>query len=322
MNNPPLVSVIIPTYNRVNIVGNAIKSILDQTYKNIEIIVVDDGSTDNTKALIDSFPMVKYLVKQNGGQASARNIGLKHAKGKYIASLDSDDLWEATFLTKMVEALEEHGLDFAFANWRQQNNNGNYSDFLSEYIYLSSHFPKKKNSWVHLSYKDLRKVYLTGCPSPSSSLLINSSLIKSGWNEKMNIADDWYLLLDIVLTKEAKVAFTTEKLWKKHVVSDNVFDGRDRLEVLKLLYVKDMSAMLKEFKYFLNTDEINTLQKKYVLDVMLTAKEVWTKEKSVKNALFYIFKAFIEHPIFSLQIILMISFGKIKSKNLKKLMLS
>ncbi|WOD43418.1 glycosyltransferase family 2 protein [Hwangdonia lutea] len=318
MNNPPLVSVIIPTYNRVKIVGNAIKSVLNQTYSNIEIIVVDDGSTDETKALIDNFTMVKYIAKPNGGQASARNLGLKHANGKYIASLDSDDLWETSFLTKMVGALEKHDLDFAFANWGQQNNNGDYSDFLSEYVYLPAHIPKKKDSWVYLSYKDLRKIYLAACPSPSSSLLIRASAIKRGWNENMNIADDWYLLLDIVLPKEAKVAFTTEKLWKKHVVSDNVFDGRDKLEVLKLLYVEDMSAMLKGFKSVLNDKEIEALEKKYVLDLILTAKEVWSKEKSIKNAFYYIFKACSKHPIYFLQIIFKVAFGKIKNKNLKK----
>ena len=319
MNKSPLVSVIIPTYNRVKIVGNAIKSILAQTYNNIEIIVVDDGSTDDTKALIKSdFPMAKYIAKPNGGQASARNLGLKHASGIYMASLDSDDLWEPSFLTKMVNALEKHNLDFAFANWGQQNTDGDYNDFLSEYVYLPAHIPKEKDSWVYLSYKDLRKIYLAACPSPSSSLLIRSSSIKNGWNEKMNIADDWYLLLDIVLPKKAKVAFTTEKLWKKHVVNDNVFDGRDKLEVLQLLYVEDMNSILKGFKSNLNKNEVQTLQKKYALDLILTAKETWSKEKSIKKAFYYIFKAFTEHPIFSFQIIFKIAFGKIKNKNLKK----
>lgn len=318
MNKEPLVSVIIPTYNRVDMLGNAIKSILAQTYTNIEIILVDDGSTDDTKVLIDTFPEVKYLKKTNGGQASARNMGLKHATGKYIASLDSDDLWETSFLTKMVEVIESLDLDFAFANWEQNNTNGDKTDFLSKYIYFPSHVSMEKDSWVHLNYKDVRSIYLSGCPSPSSSLLMRYSAIKSGWNEEMNIADDWCLLLDIVLSKKAKVSFTSEKLWKKHVASDNVFDGRNQLEVLKLLNLEDMSAMLYRFKPYLNDPEVKRLQKKYVLDLILTSKETFTEEKNIKNAFSFIYAAFLKHPIFSFQTIFMIACGKIKNRKFNK----
>ena len=318
MNKEPLVSVIIPTYNRVDMLGNAIKSILAQTYTNIEIILVDDGSTDDTKVLIDTFPEVRYFKKPNGGQASARNMGLKHATGKYIASLDSDDLWETSFLTKMVEVIESHDLDFAFANWEQKNRNGDKSDFLSKYLYFPSHVSMENDSWVHLDYKDLRSIYLAGCPSPSSSLLMRYSAIKSGWNEEMNIADDWCLLLDIVLSKKAKVSFTSEKLWKKHVVSDNVFDGRNQLEVLKLLHLEDMAAMLNSFKSYLNDREVKRLQKKYVLDLMLTAKETFTEEKNIKSAFSYIYNAISKHPMFSFQTIFMIACGKIKNRKFNK----
>lgn len=318
MNNSPLVSVIIPTYNRVDMVGNAIKSVLNQVYTNIEIIVVDDGSIDETKTLIESFPEVHYIKKNNGGQASARNMGLKHAKGKYIASLDSDDLWEDTFLIKMVKQIEDNDLDFAFANWSQQNSNGEYNDFLSEYIYLPSHILKKKDSWIHFDYKDLRKTYLAGCPSPSSSLLIRSSVLKSGWNEKMNIGDDWFLLLEIVLNNEIKVAFTTEKLWKKHIVSDNIFDGRNKLEVLNLLYIQDISVMMESFKTLLSDEEIETIEKKYVLDLMITAKETIASKQSINKSFSYILKAFKEHPKFSTQIFFTVIFRRLKKKNLKK----
>ncbi|MFM6948845.1 MAG: glycosyltransferase family 2 protein, partial [Aquirufa sp.] len=110
MHSNPLISVIIPTYNRINVVGNAIKSVLNQTYSNIELIVVDDGSTDGTQKLIATFPEVIYISKANGGQASARNVGLKQANGKFIASLDSDEFWEEQFLEKRIASIEEHQL--------------------------------------------------------------------------------------------------------------------------------------------------------------------------------------------------------------------
>jgi len=98
----PLVSVIIPTYNRAEYVCDAIESVLNQTYKNIEIIVVDDGSTDDTKEWIKKYlssSKLKYIYQENRGVSSARNTGIKIAKGEYLAFLDSDDL----FLPKKIE---------------------------------------------------------------------------------------------------------------------------------------------------------------------------------------------------------------------------
>src|SRR5690606_5171341 len=99
MTIEPLVSVIIPTYNRAERVGDAIKSALNQTYKNVQIVVVDDGSADGTSDyIISHFPQVDFIQQQHAGQAAARNNGLRNAKGDIIANLDSDDIWEPDFL--------------------------------------------------------------------------------------------------------------------------------------------------------------------------------------------------------------------------------
>jgi glycosyltransferase involved in cell wall biosynthesis len=88
------VSVIIPTYNSAKFILESLNSAIQQTYKDIEIIVVDDGSTDNTKQVLAPFmDKICYIYKDNGGAASARNTGIKHATGKYIAFLDADDIW-------------------------------------------------------------------------------------------------------------------------------------------------------------------------------------------------------------------------------------
>ena len=102
----PLVSVIIPTYNRNNIISRAIDSVIKQTYDNIEIIVVDDGSTDNTKQILRQFRgKVKYIYKINGGVSSARNKGIEEAKGELIAFLDSDDYWMPDKIEKQIKYL-------------------------------------------------------------------------------------------------------------------------------------------------------------------------------------------------------------------------
>jgi glycosyltransferase involved in cell wall biosynthesis len=94
INKQPSISVIIPTYNRGYCVCKAIDSVLKQTYKDYEIVVVDDGSVDDTRERVARYgEAVRYLWKPNGGAASARNAGLRHARGRYIAWLDSDDVW-------------------------------------------------------------------------------------------------------------------------------------------------------------------------------------------------------------------------------------
>ncbi len=102
------VSVIIPTYNRKSYLLNAIDSVMNQTFKDYEIVVVDDGSTDGTKealALLVNSNLIKYYYQINGGPSKARNLGIKQAQGEYIAFLDSDDLWLPTKLEAQMEYL-------------------------------------------------------------------------------------------------------------------------------------------------------------------------------------------------------------------------
>jgi glycosyltransferase involved in cell wall biosynthesis len=112
----PTVSVIIPTYNRGYIVTRAIKSILSQSFADFEIIIVDDGSTDNTREVAESFKdsRIKYTYKTNGGVSSARNVGMAQAQSEYVAFLDSDDTWPPDFLKIMVARLDKDK-DFGIA---------------------------------------------------------------------------------------------------------------------------------------------------------------------------------------------------------------
>jgi len=106
---PGLVSVIVPTYNRARLVRAAVQSILAQTYKNFEIVVVDDGSTDDTKSALDGIdPRVRYIAQANAGAAAARNTAMARARGEFFAFLDSDDEWLPWKLEAEVALMRHH----------------------------------------------------------------------------------------------------------------------------------------------------------------------------------------------------------------------
>lgn len=106
-----LVSVIMPVYNRVDTIKRAVDSVLSQTYSNIELIVVDDGSTDNTLSMIQSYAddRIRILCQEHSGANKARNYGIANAKGDYIAFQDSDDEWSLNKLEIQMAFMETNG---------------------------------------------------------------------------------------------------------------------------------------------------------------------------------------------------------------------
>jgi len=111
MDEKYLVSIVVPTYNRGYCIEESLESALNQTYKNIEVIVVDDGSTDNTQEILNTLARerkVKYFYQENQGPSAARNLGVERAGGKYLAFLDSDDTWTEDKIEKQMKFLKEN----------------------------------------------------------------------------------------------------------------------------------------------------------------------------------------------------------------------
>ena len=125
-----LVSIIMPSYNTGKFIQETINSVKNQTYNNWELIIVDDGSTDNTDEVVRAIKddRIKYIKnKVNKGAAISRNIALREAKGKWIAFLDSDDLWKEDKLEKQIKFMEDNNYYFSYTNYIEIDENSNFN---------------------------------------------------------------------------------------------------------------------------------------------------------------------------------------------------
>jgi len=257
-----LVSVIIPTYNRAAHVVEAIRSAKGQTYPLKQIIVVDDGSHDDTARRAVEVGGVEYHYQTHRGQGSARNSGLYLARGEYVASLDSDDLWDEDFLSRSVECLEAHQLDFTFTNWTKVREGQSCPSAWLQYGKWRKYQTRRRGEWSLLAPAEVRELFLKMCPAPSSSLLVRRSSIASGWGEHMRIADDWYMLLEMALRRPCWAAFTLTPRWRKRIDGKNVYDGRPFAEAAKELHLHDHPAFRRDFSPLLTKREKLTLARR------------------------------------------------------------
>ena len=126
MTNQPLISVIIPVYNTEKYISDCLNSLISQTEKNIEILAVDDGSTDNSLKILQQYAAlhsnIKVFSQKNAGPGVARNLALRKAKGKYIMFCDSDDMYKPTICQEMAQIMENKRVDFAICDMESLEN--------------------------------------------------------------------------------------------------------------------------------------------------------------------------------------------------------
>lgn len=132
-----MISIVLPSFNRAHILPKAVESILRQTYKDFELIIVDDGSSDNTCEVVKGFndDRIVYVHQENAGACVARNNGIDHARGEYIAFQDSDDIWHEDKLEKQLTTLRNTGADVVFCRMNRMSdgkNVGLVSDYFHE----------------------------------------------------------------------------------------------------------------------------------------------------------------------------------------------
>jgi len=193
-------SVVIPAYNKANLTIKTVESVLGQTYGNVEVIVVDDGSTDDTKNKLQLFgDRIHYIYKQNGGACSARNVGIKQATGEYIALIDCDDIFYPEKIAKSVECLEKKSdYGFVYTGAYFINRDG---DVISEHGI--SDYPA--SGWI------ASRLLLNDFICNSTVVIRKECFKKVGYfDEKIFMPADWDMWLR--LSEKYKAAYINDKL--------------------------------------------------------------------------------------------------------------
>lgn len=245
---PPTVSVIIPTFNRSGRVGNAIESVLRQTYSDFEIVVVDDGSTDDTRERLEAYwGRIKYVHQQNRGASAAQNKGVALATGTWVSILADDDEWLPTKLEYQFEALarcpEQCGACFTDCQFVEDR------DLQQTAFELCG--LKKYGSFGSLD-NPLRYVLARHAGIYVQSLLVRRSLVDElgGFDEAMVVAEDTDLLLRLAL--KTKFCFVSEPL-----VKIDRTNSRSRLsELFSQNSEKMFSSREHMFRKWLNLPEM------------------------------------------------------------------
>ena len=182
------ISIIIPTYNYAQYICEAIESVLNQTYKDFKIIVIDDGSTDNTKEVIKPYlNKMKYIYQQNSGPSAARNRGIQEAKGEYIAFLDADDIWLPQKLELQIKFMEkEKEVGLIFSDMILFNEKGIIKNsFLKEKLFFNKLSIKPLSSTEKVIYDNVFNALLQENFIPTNTVIVKKECFnKVGFFDK------------------------------------------------------------------------------------------------------------------------------------------
>ncbi len=234
----PAVSIIIPVYNASKYIVRALNSIRSQTFSDYEVIVVDDGSIDSSVLIIQAHALDINLIKKvNGGVSSARNVGIKAAKGKYIAFLDADDEWLPSKLSVQIMYIEKNTALIAV--------------YCKDYD-LRGQLNIINHSSPALIEKNCEEIFMHPYNLTTSSFVIKSSVIRKvgGFDENLNTAEDIDLYLKASLL--GSIGELSESLCIKHDVEDSLgsisSSYEDNLQVISSFFKRNVNDLPESFE--------------------------------------------------------------------------
>jgi glycosyltransferase involved in cell wall biosynthesis len=274
----PKISVIIPTYNRSGKLINALNSVLNQTYQQIEIIVVDDNSVDDTelkmKGFCEKVKSIKYIKHHiNRGGGAARNTGVSYATGEYIAFLDSDDLWINTKLEEQIKLIISTDISMVFTGFNMIEELTN--KIIDKYI-------------VKNLKKPYEKLLFTNYIGTTSTILIKKQVFEDvgGFNINLSSCQDWDLYLKV--SKKYKIK-GLEKLLVNYYVHQNSITGN---------YESSIDGHLKVYEQVTNDSMVNARLKKKIMSVHLTRiASIYMRFGKIPEARVYFLKSFKLNPM-------------------------
>jgi teichuronic acid biosynthesis glycosyltransferase TuaG len=238
--NTPLVSVIMPAYNAEKYIAEAIHSVTEQTYKAWELIVVDDGSTDNTASLIKEYAgkdnRIRYIHQDNGRQGKARNNGLKQAGGEYIAFLDADDLWMPEKLSLQVDIMLTQKVDLTFSD---------------AYVFEDKPVFEKKMNTTASYYQGEEAIhkFLFFNHIPILTVLVSKAAIDKvkGFSEIEGISEDYHLWIRLLIDGNSFLGIVSPLAhYRVHHLSAS--SGESKQLFLKLNCLSDIAGVWPEYK--------------------------------------------------------------------------
>jgi len=243
MSKGPLVSVITPTFNRAKLVAQAIDSVRQQTYQCWEMIIWDDGSTDETPRILQGYtdPRIQYCRGVNRGQAFARNQAIAKAHGKYLALLDDDDLWKPHKLARQVELMETiHPIDILFSNFENVDTVTGQTtvSFDANWKAISRMKTERVDEMVNMIAEGFLESFLQkNFILPSSTIMRKGILDTTGpFNEELRGTEDMEYWWRCGL-RELRFGYLNEALVTRRVGRDNFCrnGARSLSEVIKAL---------------------------------------------------------------------------------------
>lgn len=255
-----IVSVVIPTYNRAHLIGRAIQSVLNQTYQNFEIIVVDDASRDNMEEVVKSFSdmRIRYIRhNKNKGGAAARNTGIRVAAGEYISFLDDDDEFLPEMLEKLLVVIENNNnIDLVFASGKVVKDGKVTGD-------------RAKVPWVNRIKKEdlIMRIFIADFIPIQGTIVRKEKLLKvNGFDESVPSSHDHELWMRLVPI--CNVHFIDEPLFNQHFSQKCITTNVKQRLVSQIKIFKKNSNILKSH---VGAMEYYYIRQKYLSNVFSTA---------------------------------------------------